>query len=93
MLREVPIRMFLSLAERINVLKEPKLTPDVSTGFRPPCWARSLRRALTRRVHTKHYDFQLYPLPKTSYIPEALARCLFITLLRYFNCLTQFIEW
>ena len=34
MLRVVPIRMFLSLAEQKNVLKEPKLTPDVSTGFR-----------------------------------------------------------
>ena len=39
MLREVPMRMFSSLTERINVLREPKQTPDVSTGFRSPCWA------------------------------------------------------
>ena len=52
MLREVPMRMFSSLAERKNILREPKLTPDVSTGFR------SLRGAPTRRVHTKHYNFQ-----------------------------------
>ena len=26
-------------------------------------------------------------------MPETLARCLFITLLGYFNFLTQFIEW
>ena len=41
MLKEVPMRMFSSLTERINVLREPKLTPDVSTGFRPPCWSPS----------------------------------------------------
>ena len=62
--------MLLSLAERINVLKELKLTPDVSTRFRPPCCARSLRRALTRRVQTKHYDFQWYPLPKHHTSPK-----------------------
>ena len=41
MLREVPMRMFSSLTERINVLREPKQTPDVSTGFRSPCWSSS----------------------------------------------------
>ena len=29
MLRKVPMRMFSSLTERINVLREPKQTPDV----------------------------------------------------------------
>ena len=41
MLREVPIRMFSSSTERINVLREPKYTPDVSTGLPPPCWSLS----------------------------------------------------
>ena len=41
MLREVSMRMFSSLTERINALREPKKTPDVSTGFRPPCWSPS----------------------------------------------------
>ena len=57
----------------------------------------SFRGAPTWRLHTKHYNFQLYPLSnnwssgyRTS---RTLARCLFITLLRYFNFLTQFIEW
>ena len=33
MLKEVAMRMFLSLTERSNVLREPKSTPDVSTGL------------------------------------------------------------
>ena len=41
MLREMPRRMFSSLTERLNVLRELKQTPDVSTGFRPPCWSPS----------------------------------------------------
>ena len=41
MLREVPMRMFSSVTERINVLREPKQTPDVSAGFLPPCWSPS----------------------------------------------------
>ena len=38
MLREVSMRMFLSLGETKNVLREAKQNPDVFTGFRPPCW-------------------------------------------------------
>ena len=41
MLREVPTRMLSGLTERINVLREPKETPDVSTGFWSPCWSPS----------------------------------------------------
>ena len=37
LLREVPMRIYSSLAERMNFLREANLTPDVSTGFRPPC--------------------------------------------------------
>ena len=33
MVKEVPMRMFSSLTERLNVMREPKKTPDVSTGF------------------------------------------------------------
>ena len=40
MLTEVPMRMYSSLAERMNFLREANLTPDVSTGFRPP-WSPS----------------------------------------------------
>ena len=32
------MRMFSSLGEMKNALREPKKTPDISTGFRPPCW-------------------------------------------------------
>ena len=41
MLKEVPMRMFFSSAERRNVLREPKEAPDVSIGFRPPYWSPS----------------------------------------------------
>ena len=36
MLGEVSMRMFSSLTERGNILRERKYTSDVSTGFRPP---------------------------------------------------------
>ena len=36
MLTEVPMRMYSSLAERMNFLRKANLTPNVSTGFRPP---------------------------------------------------------
>ena len=39
MLREVPMRMYSSLEERIDFLREENLTPDVSTDFQPPCWS------------------------------------------------------
>ena len=41
MLKEMPMRMFLSSTERRNVLREPKEAPDVSIGFRPPYWSPS----------------------------------------------------
>ena len=38
MLREVSMRMFSSLGETRNVLREPKQNLDVLIGFRLPCW-------------------------------------------------------
>ena len=73
MLREVPIRMFSSLAERINVLSEPKVTPDVSTGLK----SRAPTYLLPNNSSSEHRtSLQLWHVVY-----------LHITLLRYFNFL------
>ena len=64
----------------------------------PAAMLESLRRAQTWRLHTKRFNFQWYLLPNNSgseyrTSPKTLARRLFITLLRYANFLTRFIEW
>ena len=41
MFREEPMRMYSSLTERMNLFREGNETPDVSTGFQPPCWSPS----------------------------------------------------
>ena len=55
-----------------------------------------LGRAPTWRLRTEHYNFQWNPFRITRVRniahPRNFARCLFITLLRYLNFLTRFIE-
>ena len=41
MFREEPMRIYSSLTERMNVLREANKTQDVSSGLRPPCWSPS----------------------------------------------------
>ena len=64
----------------------------------PVAMLESLRQAPTWRLHTKHYHFQWYLSPNDSSLeyrtsPKLSHIVYLITLLRYFNFLTQFMEW
>ena len=60
MLREVPMRMYSSLTEKLREnerFERDKLNSRCFHWF-PAAMLESLRRAPTRRRHTKHYNFQ-----------------------------------
>ena len=96
MLKEVPMRMFSSLTGRRNVVQEPKWTPDVSTGFRLLCWSPSdgLQHCVSI-LNTIIFSDTLWRITRVRNIahPRNFATLFIITLLQYFNFLTQFIEW
>ena len=63
----------------------------------PAAMLESLRRVPTWRLNPELY-FSVIPFAESlefeiSFNHETMARCLFITFLRYFNFLTEFIEW
>ena len=58
----VCMRMFSSLIERRNVLRAPKKTSDVSTGFRPPCLESCGEQRMGSENHSKHGFFILNTL-------------------------------
>ena len=65
--RSLYTNVFKFNRENKNFERAKVITPDVSTGFRPPCWIPSdRRRAPTWRFHTKHCNFQWYLLPNNS---------------------------